>query len=166
MSNGKKLLILNKQQIAGKVDRIAYQLYEDNFEEKELILAGVVHRGFELAKRLKTVIEQISSIRVTLIELNVDKESSVLQSSMNVDISICTNKTVVVVDDVLNSGRTLAYAVATFANIPLKKLRTVVLINRNHTLFPVAADFTGLSLATVLEEHVSVEFGEDAVFLS
>lgn len=166
----KELLILNAKQIQQKLDRIAYQVYEDNFEEKEIVLAGVISRGYILAQRLKAVIERISPIKVSLVKIEVDKDSSKLQSSMDTDISSCSGKVVVIVDDVLSSGRTLAYALAIFVNISLKKVRTVVLIDRNHKSFPIAADYIGLSLATILQEHVSVKMGEDqskdAVYLS
>ena len=74
----------------------------------------------------------------------------------------------IVVDDVLNSGRTLIYGVKFFLEVPLKRLTTAVLVNRNHKHFPVKADFKGISLSTSLQEHVSVIFeeGNDRVCLS
>lgn len=165
-----QLLILNAKQIQQKIDRIAYQVYEDNFEEKELVLAGIVSRGYTLAQRLKKVIEKISPIKITLVKIEVAKDSSTLQSKVDAEIKCCEGKVVIIVDDVLSSGKTLAYALAIFVNISLKKIRTVVLIDRNHKSFPIAADFIGFSLATVLQEHVSVVFSdnkqEDAVYLS
>jgi pyrimidine operon attenuation protein/uracil phosphoribosyltransferase len=77
-------------------------------------------------------------------------------------------KVIILVDDVLNSGKTMMYALKPFLAADIKKIRTVVLIDRNHKRFPVAADFTGLSLSTTLQEHVSVEFDKNgaAVYLS
>lgn len=165
-----QLLILNAKQIQQKIDRIAYQVYEDNFEEKEIVLAGIVSRGYTLAQRLKTVIEKISPIKITLVKIEVAKDSSTLQSKVDAEIKSCEGKVVIIVDDVLSSGKTLAYALAIFVNLSMKKIRTVVLIDRNHKSFPISADFIGFSLATVLQEHVSVVFSEskkeDAVYLS
>jgi pyrimidine operon attenuation protein/uracil phosphoribosyltransferase len=166
----KKLLILNKKQIEQRIDRMAYQILEDNLGEKELIIAGIIDKGYLIAKRLKSVLESISEIKITLMKVEINKEISHLEASSDLDLKLATNKVVILVDDVLNSGRTLAYGLGVFLDIPLKKLRTLVLIDRSHRNFPVSPDFTGLELATVLKEHVDVildeKTEEDAVYLS
>lgn len=168
--SSKKILILDKHQVQQKINRIAYQILEDNFDEEEIILAGVVSRGYRFALRLKKVLSKISKLKITIVKLELNKDSSKLESSIDVPLSKCENKVVVLVDDVLNSGRTLAYGLGVFLNIPLKKLRSVVLVDRSHKNFPVSTDFVGLELSTVLKEHVSVvldENGEeDGVYLS
>jgi pyrimidine operon attenuation protein/uracil phosphoribosyltransferase len=166
----KKLLILNKKQIEQRIDRMSYQILEDNLEEKEIIIAGIVDKGYIIAKRLKSVLESISEIKITLMKIEVNKEISHLEANTDLDLAIATNKVVILVDDVLNSGRTLAYGLGVFLDIPLKKLRTLVLVDRSHRNFPVSPDFTGLELATILKEHVTVVLDEkteeDAVYLS
>ncbi|WP_291401043.1 phosphoribosyltransferase family protein [Daejeonella sp.] len=166
----KKLLILNKKQIEQRIDRMAYQILEDNLGEKELIIAGIIDKGYLIAKRLKSVLESISEIKITLMKVEINKEISHLEASSDLDLKHATNKVVILVDDVLNSGRTLAYGLGVFLDIPLKKLRTLVLIDRSHRNFPVSPDFTGLELATILKEHVDVVLDEktedDAVYLS
>lgn len=168
--SSKRLLILDKHQVQQKINRIAYQILEDNFDEEEIILAGVVSRGYRLALRLEKVLSQISRLKITIVKLQLNKDSSKLESSIDVPIKNCENKVIVLVDDVLNSGRTLAYGLGVFLNIPLKKLRSVVLIDRSHKNFPVATDFVGLELSTVLKEHVAVVLDEkneeDGVYLS
>jgi len=62
----------------------------------------------------------------------------------------------VLVDDVLNSGTTLIYGVKHFLEVPLKKFKTAVLVNRNHKKYPIKADFKGISLSTSLHEHVNI----------
>lgn len=170
MMASKKLMILDKRQIQQRIDRMAYQILEDNLGEKELIIAGIVDKGYLIAKRLKSVLESISKIKVTLMKIEINKEISHLEASSDIDLKHAADKAVILVDDVLNSGRTLAYGLGVFLDIPLKKLRTVVLINRNHRNFPISPDFTGLELATVLKEHVDVVLDkkseEDAVYLS
>lgn len=166
----KKLLILNKKQIEQRIDRMSYQILEDNLDEKEIIIAGIVDKGYIIAKRLKSVLESISEIKITLMKIEVNKEISHLEAKTDLDLALATNKVVILVDDVLNSGRTLAYGLGVFLDIPLKKLRTLVLIDRSHRNFPVSPDFTGLELATILKEHVTVVLEEkneeDAVYLS
>ncbi|WP_090704373.1 phosphoribosyltransferase family protein [Daejeonella rubra] len=167
---GKKLLILNKKQIQQRIDRMAYQILEDNLGEEELIMAGIVDKGYVIAKRLKTVLESISEIKVTLMKIEINKDISHLDANADLDLDLVSNKVVILVDDVLNSGRALAYGLGVFLDIPLKKLRTLVLIDRSHRNFPVSPDFTGLELATILKEHVDVVLDEkseeDAVYLS
>ena len=166
----RKLLILNTIQIQQKIDRMAYQILEDNLQETELILAGIVDHGYTIALRLKKVLEQISEIKIILMKIELDKDSTHLKAETDLEISEAENKVIILVDDVLNSGRTLAYGLGIFLDVPLKKLRTLVLIDRNHRIFPVSSDFTGLELATVLKEHVEVvldkEGEEDGVYLS
>ncbi|HVS91306.1 MAG TPA: phosphoribosyltransferase family protein [Mucilaginibacter sp.] len=165
----KKLLVLNQRQIVQKIDRIAYQLLEDNFDEEEIIIAGIQPRGNFLALRLKKILDNIAPFKSTLMNIELDKQSSSLRAKTDADISICNNKAVIIVDDVLNSGKTLAYGFGVFLDVPLKKLRTVVLVDRNHKSFPVTTDYAGIALSTVLKEHVDViltEDGkEDAVYL-
>lgn len=161
METDKKLLILNSKQIQQKIDRMAYQVWEDNMNETELVIAGIAECGFVLGKRIRTVLEKISGIKVSLIKIDLDKNSTHLKAQTDVDINSCANKAVILVDDVLNSGRTLAYGLGVFLDIPLVKLRTLVLVDRSHRIFPVTTDYTGLELATVLKEHVDVLLFED-----
>ena len=163
----KQILILDKTQIQQKVTRMAYQIWEDNLEESSLVIAGIADYGFILAERLQKELQRISKIEVSLMKIDLDKGSSHLQAATDAEITTCANKVVILVDDVLNSGRTLAYGLGVFLNIPLKKLRTAVLVNRSHRIFPITPDFTGLELATVTKEHVDVflDDNRDAVYL-
>jgi pyrimidine operon attenuation protein/uracil phosphoribosyltransferase len=165
-----KIAILNKKQIEQKIERIAYQILEDNLDEQEIVLAGIVSRGYTLAQRLQKVLEKISKLKIKLVKIELDKDSSHLQASSDIPVEQVKNQVVILVDDVLNSGRTLVYGLGVFLNIPLKKLRILVLVDRSHRSFPVSPDFTGLELATVLKQHVSVVLDhadeEDAVYLS
>lgn len=166
----KRLLILNKKQIGQKIDRMAYQVLEDNLDEKELVIAGIIDRGYTIAERIKKVLESICSIKITLIKIDLDKDSTHLKADIDIPVVDVQNKVVILVDDVLNSGRTLAYGLGVFLDVPLKKLRTLVLVDRSHRIFPVSPDYTGLEIATVLKEHVDVVLNkkgeEDAVYLS
>ena len=169
--SAKKVLILNQQQIRNKTMRIAYQLLEDNFEEESVVLVGIADRGYVFAQRLKAVLEQISRLHVELIKVTLDKTSSTLNAQTDSPIERATDKVVILVDDVLSSGRTLAYGMGVFFNVPLKKMRTVVLIDRSHHKYPVFSDFSGLKLSTILKEHVTVNLhecdgGEDAAWLA
>jgi pyrimidine operon attenuation protein/uracil phosphoribosyltransferase len=165
----KKLLILNSTQIQQKIDRIAYQILEDNFDEQEILIAGILPRGNHVAQRLKDVLDKIAPFSSRLLTIELEKQSSSLHAKTDFDVAECNNKVIVLVDDVLNSGKTLAYGFGVFLDVPLKKLRTVVLIDRNHKSFPVTTDYAGIALSTVIKEHVDVVIDvagqEDAVYL-
>jgi pyrimidine operon attenuation protein/uracil phosphoribosyltransferase len=165
----KRIPILNHQQIQQKLDRIAYQILEDNYGETELVIAGILPRGNFLAARLKMILEEISHFTITLITIEIEKQSTSLIAKTDTGLQICSNKVVILVDDVLNSGKTLSYGFGVFLDVPLKKLRTVVLVDRNHKSFPVTTDYAGIALSTVLKEHVEVvlseDGGEDEVYL-
>jgi len=166
----KKVIILNSEQIEQKITRIAYQILEDSIEEQELIFAGIADRGYTFAERVINELKKISQQKISLIKISLDKNSTSLKANTDKDISSAKDKVVILVDDVLNSGRTLAYGLSVFLNVPLKKMRIVVLIDRSHHNYPVYSDFAGLKLSTVLKEHVSVIFsdspGKDAAYLS
>ena len=166
----KKVLILNQEQIAKKITRIAYQLMEDNFEEDSLVLVGIADRGYVFAQRLTSELERISSFDLSLIKISLNKTSSTLSADTDTPVEQAADKVVILIDDVLNSGRTLAYGMGVFFDVPLKKMRTAVLIDRSHHKFPIFSDFSGLKLSTILKEHVTVNLheydgGEDAAWL-
>jgi pyrimidine operon attenuation protein/uracil phosphoribosyltransferase len=157
----RKILVLNAQQIQQKIDRIAYQVLEDNLDEKDIIIAGILPRGNFLAERLKTVLDGIAPFTSKLINIDLDKTSHSLKASIDVDVNECANKVIILVDDVLSSGKTLAYGLGVFLDVPLKKMSTVVLVDRNHKSFPIATDYAGVALSTVLKEHIDVVLNED-----
>ena len=159
-----KSIILDNLQIQHKTKRIAYQIYESNINEKEVILAGIQKNGYIFAQRIQEVLSEISSIQVKLCEVRIDKKNPRERIQTSLSVEEYTNKSLVLVDDVLNSGTTLIYAAKLFLEVPLKRFKTVVLVNRNHKKYPIKADFKGISLSTSLQEHINVDFkGEEAV---
>lgn len=157
----KKTLILDKTQIQQKSKRIAYQILEDNFEEKNIVIAGIADRGYIFAQRLKAILEEIAPDKVIeLIKITIEKTKRTLEAITDQPVEIAKNKVLIIVDDVLSSGRTFAYALGTFIDVPLKKMRTAVLIDRSHHLFPIFSDFYGVKLSTILKEHVEVYLEE------
>ncbi|RTY86774.1 phosphoribosyltransferase domain-containing protein [Flavobacterium sp. GT3R68] len=154
-------IILNNQEIEHKIKRIAYQIYETFVDEQEIVIAGIASNGFVFAKKLASALENISSIKVSLCEVYIDKQNPNTPITTSLSQAQYENKGLVLVDDVLNSGTTLIYGVKHFLDVPLKKVKTAVLVDRNHKKYPVKADFKGISLSTSLLEHVQVVFEED-----
>jgi len=158
--------ILTHQQIQHKIRRIAYQIYETNVNEEELIIAGIAPSGYILAERLETVLREISDIKIKLCKVSMDKQNPLNSVKTSLEAEKYQNKAIVLVDDVLNTGSALAYGVHHFLNVPIKRFKTAVLVNRNHKKYPIKADFKGVSLSTSLLNHVDVKFGkEDRVCL-
>lgn len=154
-------LILNKTQIAHKIKRMAYQVYEANVGESEVIIAGIKENGFILAQKIKTEVEKIAPIKVILCEVYIDKKDPTNTIKTSLNPNEYTNKSLLLVDDVLHSGTTLIYGVKHFLEVPLKQFKTAVLVDRNHKKYPVKADFKGISLSTSLNENINVIFSED-----
>ncbi|PKQ45124.1 phosphoribosyltransferase domain-containing protein [Confluentibacter flavum] len=152
----KNNIILNHDEINHKIRRIAFQIYESNVNEKEVVLAGIDSNGYVFAKKLKAVLQKISDIDVILCKVTIDKKNPWLEIKTTLSPEDYKNKSLVLVDDVLNSGTTLIYGVKHFLNVPLKQFKTAVLVNRNHKKYPVKADFKGISLSTSLHEHVHI----------
>ncbi len=160
--------ILTHEQIQHKVKRIAHQIYEANVDEKEIVVAGIDGGGLNFAKKIASVLKKITEAEIVLCRLTMDKKNP-LQSGVSTSIEEAAykNKSIVLVDDVLNSGTTLIYGVHHFLKTPIKQLKTAVLVNRNHKKYPIKADYKGISLSTSLNEHIRVEFESknDAVYL-
>lgn len=154
-------IILNREEIQQKVTRISYQIYETFVDENEIIIAGIAKNGFIFAEKLANELSNISDLKVTLCEVYIDKQNPQKEITTSISKEDYQNKGLVLVDDVLNSGTTLIYGVKHFLNVPLKKFKTAVLVDRNHKKYPVKADFKGISLSTSLHEHVQVVFEEN-----
>ena len=164
-----KNIILTNQEIEHKIKRIAYQIYETFVDENEVVIAGIASNGSIFAQKIASALSEISTLKVSLCEVKINKQNPQLPIHTSLSKEEYENKGLVLVDDVLNSGTTLIYAVRHFLDVPLKKFKTAVLVDRNHKKYPVKADFKGISLSTSLLEHVQVVFDEsngDSAFLS
>jgi pyrimidine operon attenuation protein/uracil phosphoribosyltransferase len=149
--------ILDGPSLLQKIRRISFQIYENNFEEKEIIIAGVTGEGFTLAKMLCEHIQEISKLQAKAVEIQLNKDIPYDQPvRFDCSLELFENKVIVVVDDVLNTGRTFSYSLAPFLSIPVKKIQVAVLVDRNYRKFPISADYKGYELSTTLSEHVEV----------
>jgi pyrimidine operon attenuation protein / uracil phosphoribosyltransferase len=161
-------LILDTFQIQQKIVRMAYEIYERNFEEQELVLVGIHQNGYKLAEMLSQKLIEISPIKVQLLGIKLNK-SNPLSAPIILDpeSTNINDKALILVDDVLNTGKTLVFTLHTLLQANPKKVEIATLVDRHHPLFPVAATYTGYSLATTLNDHVEVVFtnGEAQAYL-
>ena len=162
MSN--KTLIIGHEKVKQKTERIAYEIVENNFEE-ELIIVGIAKRGHLFAKMLFDKVSAISQQKVSLASIEPNKDDVFDESAIKFSgqLEDLDGKTVIVVDDVLNSGLTLMYAVRHLLKAKIKKMNTAVLVDRRHRSYPIRADFAGMTLSTTLQEHIAVDFENDEV---
>jgi len=150
------IVVLTPVQMEQKIRRMAYEIYENNYGIKELVLAGICEQGEQLADSLALIIEEISPIKTSVIVINLDKSNpskAIPESNLPSNIS---NKAVILVDDVLNTGKTIAYSLKPFLDQKIKKIEVAVLVNRSHTAFPIHSKYTGYELSTTLSEHIVV----------
>ncbi len=164
-----KTLILNDEQINQKINRMAYQIYEDNYSEKEIIVVGIAKKGYLFANKLADRLDMISKSKITLVKLTIDKENPIEnKGALDMPSDILNNKVIILVDDVLNSGKALIYGVKYILDFSIKRMSTVVLVDRNYKKYPIGTHYVGLSLSTTLQNHISVEFSKSkmSAFLS
>jgi pyrimidine operon attenuation protein/uracil phosphoribosyltransferase len=159
-----KTKVLNHPDVEKIIKRMAYQIYENNFADKHITLVGIQSKGYEIAQLLQLELEQISPLKCHLLEAIINKESPASDPALIKPAQFEAKGTIVLVDDVLNTGRTLVYAALPFLNTTLNKLQVAVLVDRNHKLFPVSANYVGIQLNTTFQEHVSVEFNKKKQF--
>jgi pyrimidine operon attenuation protein/uracil phosphoribosyltransferase len=153
--------ILNTNQIKKIVKRIAYQIHENNLEYPEIILIGVHKNGYTLAEKINKELKQISKSNIELVSIKINKKNPLEEIELDCKKEYLKNKVIVLVDDVLHTGKTLIYCVKHLLEITPKNFNTVVLIDRNHKKFPIKVDFKGISLSTFISDHVEVVFEDN-----
>jgi pyrimidine operon attenuation protein / uracil phosphoribosyltransferase len=162
-----KTLVLDDGQVRKKISRMAYEIYENNFEEKGLVLAGIDGQGYTLAQLLQKELQAISPLDCDVVKISIDKSSpETSQVQLDVAVKELARKNIIIVDDVLNTGRILTYGMKPFLSMIVKKIEVAVLVNRSHSLFPVLPKYTGYELSTTLSDHIEVVLNKKfAVFL-
>ena len=162
-SNKSCKLILDSHKCLQKMKRMALQILEDHYSEKKIVLIGIEERGYELAHRLQDILLELGDKSFELIRLSIDKKLSEQSvAKLDTDVNELTGESIIIVDDVANTGRVLTYALKPFLNIRPKQLRTLALVDRKHKIFPVSVDYVGLSLSTTMKEHIEVSVQDGA----
>ncbi len=155
--------ILDHIQIKQKIKRLAYEILEHNYEEKVLILAGINNNGHGFAKILKGTLSKITDIELKLCQIQLNPANPVSEEiKLSLNQKELKSKSIILIDDVANTGRTLFYAAKPLMDILPKKVEVAVLVDRKHKSFPIAVTYTGISLATTLKENINVQLGKVA----
>jgi len=168
MSNT-KTLVLDRMQIQAKLDRMVHEIHELCYNETEIIICGVAPgNGIEISNRIATKLKEISNINPILTTIQINKEDPLSEEiKLGLDAKEYEGRTVVIIDDVSNSGKTLMYAVKHFMEKHVKSILPLVLVDRDHSRYPVKTRFVGLTVSTTLQDHIHVEMNdtEEAVYL-
>ena len=151
-----KNIILNKSKIDKIVKRLAYQILESNLNSKEIVLIGVYQNGYFLAQRIFEELKNISIKKIDIFFIKINKKNPLGNLIFECKKESLKNKSIVLIDDVLNTGKTLIYCVKSLLDVELYSFKTVVLIDRNHKKYPVKVDFKGISLSTSIADHVEL----------
>lgn len=150
-----KKQILTAEVANRKLRRMALQVVEQNSNAEQLILIGIKANGTVIAEKIHQYLKEVFRGEVMVLELSLDKKNpSTITLNKTIDF---TDKTILLIDDVANSGRTMLYALKPLLEQLPKKIQTLALVERTHKTFPVAVDYVGLSVSTTLDEHILVE---------
>ena len=152
----KEKKILDKEQIQEKIKRISYEIYEENFDDKSILICGIEKNGSIIAKKIIKELESICDIKIEFISINLNKKNPLNSVEIKSSKNNIINKSIVLIDDVSNTGKTLIHVIKELIKFEPKKINTAVLVNRDHTLFPIKINFIGLSLSTSIKSHIEV----------
>ena len=161
-------VILDEKTISSSIVRIAHEIYERNKNIDNLVLIGIQTRGMPLSKRIQMQLLKISNIEVPLGSVDItfyrdDYRQRLLVPQLNgTDISFSLdNKVVVLVDDVLFTGRTIRAAIDSLNAFGRSNaIQLAVLIDRGHREMPIRADYVGKNIPTNDGEHIAVRLVE------
>lgn len=153
--------ILDQETASRKLTRMAYEVMENNSGENRLIIAGIRENGTVIARNIERILKEIGSMELLFVTVSLNKKQP---GEIEVQpVLDWNNSTILLIDDVANSGRTMLYALKPFLKAHPRSIQTLALVERSHTAFPVRPDYVGLSVATTLQEHIFVEVDGDKV---
>lgn len=159
------MLLLDHDKINRKIKRIAIQILEQNYQEEEIILAGINNNGTAFAQLLFDELNRISDKNFTLTRIQLNPADPVSKEViLELTPAYFKEKVVIIVDDVANTGRTILYAIKPLLNVIPKKIEVAVMVDRKHKSYPVQVDYVGLSLATTLQEDIEVKLSNKQNF--
>ncbi len=158
----KKRYVLSSEVAEQKIHRLALEVAEHlSGDQAPLILIGIRNSGTVVADKVGAYLRPYISAPMEIISVSFDKQMpKEITLSREIDF---TDKNVLVIDDVCNSGKTLLYALKPLLNFYPHRIQTLVLIERMHKLFPIKPDYVGLSLATTMDDHIQVEVTDNEI---
>lgn len=150
-------LVLDQHQIAQKINRLSHEIIENTYGIPELLIGGIVGNGEVFAGQIADIIRANSAQDITVFTIDLHKDFPLEHPiTSSIDTQSFKGKTVILVDDVINSGTTMQYALIKILEQPVRSVKTVALVNRLHRRYPIKCDFVGMTLTTTLQNRVEV----------
>ncbi|MBT8219605.1 MAG: phosphoribosyltransferase [Bacteroidia bacterium] len=150
--------LLNQDQITKKIKRLAIEILEQNFDEKEIVLLGINNNGYGFAQLLYDQLPHKKNPIINLKRIRLNPADPLgTEITIDHELEDLNDKVIIVVDDVANTGRTLFYAMKPLMNILPRKVQIAVLVERKHKSYPVVPDYVGVTLATTLMDNIDVK---------
>ncbi len=150
--------ILDDKAIQQKINRLAHELIEDCYSEERVYIGGIVGNGALLADMIKEAMSSVVSMKIDSFVIDLNKEEPWKDEIvLSLPENLLKHAYIVLVDDVVNSGKTMQFALTKLLTFPTQAIKTVTLVDRTHRRFPIKADFVGMSLSTTLKERVEVD---------
>ena len=154
-------IVLNKTQIDQKITRLSHQILENASEENTIYLAGICGNGMRIAHEISTILKANTEQNIEVFEISINKDQPLDSDvTMNIDGELLKNGFIVLIDDVLNSGKTMQYALVKLLEKPVKAIKTVALVDRRHRRYPIKCDYVGITLSTTLKDRVEINFDD------
>lgn len=163
-----RIKLLNSKKVQQMIERMVHEIIENFYDENEVTIIGISKMGSKLANRIVKRLEEINPFTIKYYDIIIEKDAPLSSPiKFSPESIVLKKKRVILIDDVLNSGRTMIYAANHILGQPVKSLTTLSLVDRIHRRFPIKADIVGISLSTTIQEHVIVELnkGKEAIYL-
>lgn len=148
-------MILDKETAQRKLRRMALEISEKNYDKNSLLLIGIKSNGIFIAKKIAEFLKESFTGNVELLEMTVNKKNP---TEISIDKQVDFNgKSIILIDDVANSGRVMLYALKPLIEQIPAQIETLVLVERTHKKFPIDVNYVGLSIATTNQENIVVD---------
>ena len=150
-----KTEVLDEDQILRICNRFAFQILENSIDSDVIHIIGIKEKGFDIAKIVERELKSITKKNISLSSIKIDKknpkDSILSDSNLNKNVD-----SIFLIDDVLNTGKTLIYTISFLLKFNFKSIKTLVLIDRNHKQFPIKVDYKGISLSTNINDNIKL----------
>ncbi len=153
-----QIILMDKDRIARTLKRLAIQVWERVKPNQELIIIGLNERGFATAKSIHTHLTNLTKKEIELYKFDVQR------TGPKKTLPNCTEKSVLMIDDVIFSGKTMFNALSTlcYSNEP-ENIEVLTLVDRGHRTYPVLSELTGIIVPTKFGEHIEVILNEETL---
>ena len=161
MPSGTGRRILDAKKAEQKIERMVFQILENNFEIEELVILGIANKGFKLSQQICERLEKVATFKIHHSWIKINKVNPIEPIKCGDSLLLVNKAHYLIIDDVGNTGRTLFYVMRELSKHIASSIECAVLVERTHKSFPIHVNYVGLALATTYKEEVIVEFDKN-----